>query len=383
MKLTPLDIRHKEFKRGMRGYTEVDVDEFLDNVADEFERVFKENIELSERLDALQEQINHYRNIEETLQKTLVSAQQTAEGVKSSADKESQLILRDADMRARDLVGEAERKARDLVNEAYVTKQTIEKETVVLQNAEADFRFKFRQLLEGYLKQIGAFDGTARQRAGQFERRVEELKGAIASGGTTEEMPKPAVEQAIKPEHAFQPAAAAEAAPQEVPAPAAPDAPKPEEETVVSMPVRPVAVPQPVEAVPLREAAAPPVTLAPEPSKAESAPAIEPEAPEAPSQPDEAQPAAGVEPQPRPAKPHVEHPWWEPIPPEGDEPEDDQTKATPLDRQAQEDVAALRGIPEEEPDAPEDKPAEKSRFPEDDEFLSDVDDTVGDNEFKW
>ena len=38
MKLTPLDIRHKEFKRGMRGYTEVDVDEFLDNVADEFER---------------------------------------------------------------------------------------------------------------------------------------------------------------------------------------------------------------------------------------------------------------------------------------------------------------------------------------------------------
>jgi cell division initiation protein len=382
MKLTPLDIRHKEFKRGMRGYTEVDVDEFLDNVADEFERVFKENIELSERLDALQEQINHYRNIEDTLQKTLVSAQQTAEGVKGSANKESELILRDADMRARDMVSEAERKARDLLSEAYVTKQTIEKETVVLQNAEADFRFKFRQLLEGYLKQIGAFDGTARQRAGQFERRVEELKGAIASGGTTEEMPKPAVEQTIKPEPAFEPVAA-EAAPQEVAAPAAPDAPGPEEETVVSMPVRPVAVPQPAEAAPLREAAAPPVSLAPEPSKAESALKTAPEAPEAPSQPDEAQPAAAVEPQPQTAKPHVERPWWEPIPPEGDEPEDEETKATPLDRQAQEDVAALRGTPEEEPDAPEDEPAEKSRFPEDDEFLSDVDDTVGDNEFKW
>ncbi len=79
MKLTPLDIRHKEFKRGMRGYSDVEVDEFLDNVADEFERVFKENIELSERLEAMQEQISHYRNIEETLQKTLVSAQQTAE----------------------------------------------------------------------------------------------------------------------------------------------------------------------------------------------------------------------------------------------------------------------------------------------------------------
>ena len=46
MKLTPLDIRHKEFKRGMRGYVDGEVDEFLDEVADEFERLFKENIEL-------------------------------------------------------------------------------------------------------------------------------------------------------------------------------------------------------------------------------------------------------------------------------------------------------------------------------------------------
>ena len=382
MKLTPLDIRHKEFKRGMRGYTEVDVDEFLDNVADEFERVFKENIELSERLDALQEQINHYRNIEETLQKPLVSAQQTAEGVKSSADKESQLILRDADMQARDLVGEAERKARDLGNEAYVTKQAIEKETVVLQNAEADFRFKFRQLLEGYLKQIGAFDGTARERAGQFERRVEELKGAIASGGTTEEMPKPAAQPAeptFQPERAF--SAAAEPTPQpETAAPSTPVAAKPAEEPVVTMPTRPVAVPQPAEPALLREAAAPAVTLAPRPSEPEPAPAV---ASEVPNEPEEAQRAAAEESQPLPPKQHVERPWWEPIPPEGDEPEEEQTQATPLDRQAQEDVAALRGTPAQEPEAPAARPAEQSRLPEDDEFLSDVDDTVGDNEFKW
>ena len=49
MKLTPLDIRHKEFKRGMRGYADVEVDEFLDQVADEYERMFKENIDLQDR----------------------------------------------------------------------------------------------------------------------------------------------------------------------------------------------------------------------------------------------------------------------------------------------------------------------------------------------
>jgi cell division initiation protein len=362
MKLTPLDIRHKDFKRGMRGYTEVDVDEFLDNVAEEFERVFKENIELTERLDTLQEQITHYRTIEATLQKTLVSAQQTAEGVRGSAEKESQLILRDADMRARDLVGEAERKARDLVNEAYVTKQTVENETLVLQHAEADFRFKFRQLLEGYLEQIGTFDATARERAAEFARRVEELKGALALGGTTtEEMaaPTPAGEPESQP-------------------PAAETAPKPSTETVVPMPVRPVGVTStPVQSAASQEAPVSPATFFPEPSGPQ--PSVAP-APEAPA---EAEWPAAVETQPPAPKPQVERPWWEPIPAEGNLSEDDQTAATRLEREAEEDAAALRGSPVKESEAAAGKPAEPSRLPEDDEFLSDVDDTVGDNEFKW
>ncbi len=79
MKLTPLDIRHKEFKRGMRGYADVEVDEFLDEVADEFERVFKDNIDLGERVETLESQVSSYRRIEETLQKTLVSAQVSAD----------------------------------------------------------------------------------------------------------------------------------------------------------------------------------------------------------------------------------------------------------------------------------------------------------------
>ena len=68
MKLTPLDIRHKEFRRGMRGYADVEVDEFLDEVADEYERLFKENIDLNERVEALEDKVSQYKRIEETLQ---------------------------------------------------------------------------------------------------------------------------------------------------------------------------------------------------------------------------------------------------------------------------------------------------------------------------
>ncbi|MHB1002917.1 MAG: DivIVA domain-containing protein, partial [Thermoleophilia bacterium] len=45
MKLTPLDIRHKEFTRAMRGYKDLEVDEYLDEIVDEFERIFNQNNE--------------------------------------------------------------------------------------------------------------------------------------------------------------------------------------------------------------------------------------------------------------------------------------------------------------------------------------------------
>ena len=164
MKLTPLDIRHKEFKRGMRGYVDGEVDEFLDEIADEFERLFKENIELSERGEALQEKIDQYRNLEETLQNTLVAAQRSAEELRANAQKEAQLIM-----------SEAELKARQMVNESYADKQKVEKQIVVLRSSEEDFRFKFRSLLEGYTKQLAEVEAEAKK-TGRFATPTEEIK---------------------------------------------------------------------------------------------------------------------------------------------------------------------------------------------------------------
>jgi cell division initiation protein len=175
MKLTPLDIRHQEFKRGMRGYADVEVDEFLDQVADEFERVFKDNIDLGERVEALESQVTGYKRIEETLQKTLVSAQASADELRQNSAKEAQLILH-----------EAELKGRQLVNEAYSERQSIEQSLAKLRSAEQDFRFKFRQLLEGYLKHLEeAPAGVAMAPAegmaqAEFARHAEAIKEAIA-----------------------------------------------------------------------------------------------------------------------------------------------------------------------------------------------------------
>jgi cell division initiation protein len=188
MKLTPLDIRHKEFNRGMRVYADSEVDELLDAVADAFDRLLKENIDLGERVEALDEKIAHYHMIEDTLQKTLISAQQSADELKANATKEGELILRDAEL-----------KARQMVNESYADKQRVEKELAALKNAEDEFRFRFRSTLEGYLSQLGDLDRNAQQRVSEFQRQADALKEAIAREDTVAPRQEQAAPSVVSP----------------------------------------------------------------------------------------------------------------------------------------------------------------------------------------
>jgi cell division initiation protein len=140
VKITPLDIRRKEFKRGVRGYSDEEVDIFLDEVADEFERLFQENMELQDRSQRLEEQIASHAQIKDALEKTLISAQLQSEEIRSNAHKERELILRDAQL-----------KARGIVDDSYGETQRLQQSLVQLKRLDEEFRFKFRSLLEGYL----------------------------------------------------------------------------------------------------------------------------------------------------------------------------------------------------------------------------------------
>jgi cell division initiation protein len=144
VKITPLDIRRKEFKRAVRGYSDEEVDIFLDVVADEFERVFQENMELQDKVHGLEQQAAGLAQVREALEKTLITAQVQSEEMRSNAHKESELILRDAEF-----------KARGIVNDSYGETQRVQQALVQLKILEEDFRFKFRSLLEGYLNLLG------------------------------------------------------------------------------------------------------------------------------------------------------------------------------------------------------------------------------------
>ena len=95
--ITPLDIENKKFAKQMvNGYSVDEVDDFLDDLTVEYEKLFKENAEFKNEIVRLKEDMEHYKAIESTLQSTLVMAQTTAEDVKNVARQQADQIINEA-----------------------------------------------------------------------------------------------------------------------------------------------------------------------------------------------------------------------------------------------------------------------------------------------
>lgn len=141
--LTPLDIHNKEFTRGFRGYDEDEVNEFLDQVIKDYELVTREKKELKQQVDDMKDRLGHFSNIEETLNKSILIAQETAEEVKGNATKESKLIIK-----------EAEKNADRIINEALQKSRRIAIEVEELKKQAKVFRTRLKMLVEAQLEMI-------------------------------------------------------------------------------------------------------------------------------------------------------------------------------------------------------------------------------------
>lgn len=104
--LTPVDIQGKTFKSGM-GYSKADVDSFFSTLISDYESLYRENMELKDKVSTLNDGINHYRSIEKSLQKALVLAEQTAEETISSAKTNATVIEQEAVLKAQSIVADA------------------------------------------------------------------------------------------------------------------------------------------------------------------------------------------------------------------------------------------------------------------------------------
>jgi cell division initiation protein len=163
MSLTPLDIHNKEFSRSFRGYDEDDVNEFLDLIIKDYEAVIRENKELQNQIITLEERVGHFSNIEDTLSKTIIVAQEAADELRSNSKKESQLILK-----------EAEKNADRIINEALARARKIGHETEELKKQASIYRMRFRTLLEAQLELLNNQSWDSLDLSGPNDSKNEE-----------------------------------------------------------------------------------------------------------------------------------------------------------------------------------------------------------------
>lgn len=142
--LTPLDIHNQEFRRvRFGGYSEDEVDDFLDRVVVDFEALLKEVEQQRTELDDLRGRLEQYKQLEATLHRALIVAQETSEEVKQNARKEAQLIVREAEEEATRRIKQAEGRIREL-----------EERAAQVQREAQAFRSQWRSQLEGHLEML-------------------------------------------------------------------------------------------------------------------------------------------------------------------------------------------------------------------------------------
>jgi cell division initiation protein len=134
MKITPIDIRQKNFEKKFRGYDVDEVNAFLHSLSNEWQRLQDENRELRMRYENAEREVQKLREVENTLFKTLKTAEETGNNIIDQANKQAELILMQAKVEADALINEAKNQSKALILEAE------EHSKLIVKNAQEELK---------------------------------------------------------------------------------------------------------------------------------------------------------------------------------------------------------------------------------------------------
>lgn len=239
--ITPMDIHNKTFSKGLRGYSEEEVNDFLRQIVTDYEQIYREHREMEEEMDQMKVKLSNYERISDTMTATLQLAKDTAENVKKNAKRNADILISNAKMEGDRQVKDAEDYRRRLAETMIHTEGNMK-----------NYVSKIRKDLELALASIDA---------------LENLKAPIVPGYAY---------PAVEPEEEEAPA---DAPAEEIPTEEVPDKAAPAEETPVEEPAEETAAPaeEPApdaEGTPIEE----PAPVAEEADMAEEKPEEEKEA---------------------------------------------------------------------------------------------------------
>lgn len=203
--ITPMDIHNKTFSKGLRGYSEEEVNDFLRQIVTDYEQIYREHREMEEEMDQMKVKLSNYERISDTMTATLQLAKDTAENVKKNAKRNADILISNAKMEGERQVKDAEDYRRRLAETMIHTEGNMK-----------NYVSKIRKDLELALASIDA---------------LENLKAPIVPGYAY---------PAVEPEEEEAPA---DAPAEEIPTEEVPDKAAPAEETPVEEPAEETAAP--------------------------------------------------------------------------------------------------------------------------------------------
>lgn len=106
--ITPMDIHNKIFSKGLRGYSEEEVNDFLRQIVTDYEQIYREHREMEEEMDQMKVKLSNYEKISDTMTATLQLAKDTAENVKKNAKRNADILISNAKMEGDRQVKDAE-----------------------------------------------------------------------------------------------------------------------------------------------------------------------------------------------------------------------------------------------------------------------------------
>ena len=149
--LTPIDIRNKEFSRSFRGYNEDEIDEFLDQVITDYEKLYRENKRYEDELALNKKNLEQYHRMEKNLQDTLLVAQKTAEEVVSAAKKNAEDIKVNAMAECENMRKDTDVKCKKQLDEAKESVRVIVAEYERLVNEKHKFIRRVKSMMQAEL----------------------------------------------------------------------------------------------------------------------------------------------------------------------------------------------------------------------------------------
>ncbi len=190
MKLTPIEIKNQEFKKGMRGYDTVEVDSFLELVAEKYKEIIEQNERLAKQNLIYETELKNYRDVEKTLRQTLKNVQENSEISKQNSQKEAGLIVKEAELASAQL---KERTRLQVLK--------MREEIVNLQNQKNAFISRLKHLLSSQLELIDVLEtddlDTQKLKDRTRTKTVNTSTAAVAK--KTASMPKKNVSEKTKP----------------------------------------------------------------------------------------------------------------------------------------------------------------------------------------